>query len=78
MMIHVRDEHLFRRSGRIAAGGIRGWWIEECLIGNAACDGLGDAAEFAGHRVDVHAVEAAAGDLAESVAVVVRADGTVG
>jgi hypothetical protein len=54
--------------------------IEEAE-GLAGIDGFqpeGDAAEFDGHRVDVHAVEAAAGDFAEGVAVVVGADGTVG
>jgi hypothetical protein len=55
--------------------------VVEEAEGLAGIDGFqpeGDAAEFDGHGVDVHAVEAAAGDFAEGVAVVVRADGTVG
>ena len=55
--------------------------VVEEAEGLAGIDGLepeGDAAEFDGHGVDVHAVEAAAGDLAEGVAVVVGADGSVG
>ena len=55
--------------------------VVEEAEGFAGIDGFqpeGDAAELDGHRVDVHAVEAAAGDFAEGVAVVVGADGTVG
>ena len=55
--------------------------VVEEAEGLAGIDGFqpeGDAAELDGHRVDVHAVEAATGDFAEGVAVVVRADGTVG
>lgn len=54
--------------------------VVEEAEGLAWIDGFepeGNAAEFDGHGVEIDAVEAATGDLAEGVAVVVGADGAV-